>query len=677
MDTVIHTSNSGTTFDELSKRPLPYTDKNLNIKFDSKEAYNVAMHTLQFNCPIRKCNYVDSEGWKGLKSHVRGEHAKSFCDLCLKNKKSFAEEHKLFTKAQLRVHYSRGDSVGFTGHPQCEFCDTSFYDNDQLFDHCRKRHEQCFICVRNGAGRQVYYPNYDALEEHYDSAHFLCKDTTCLQKKFVVFENDIDLQGHQLSEHGGSHASQRARREAKQVNLNFQYTTARGDGSTSNGSSRDRQRNANRRPRTMTVNEPDTAGVSIAGRRRPAGFGRVSNSPMDRPAATRARNPTLSDSASAPSTPEPEQEPELESLWPTLGSISEAAQQDNRFSTVNPDSARPQAPAGFGRLSGSSGLSAESPITAANVNEETMSLHQDLLQRVSAYLSHREQPVSRFRKLTTQYKDNQISASDYVNNCWLLFLTVPEKNAKEMIQKTVKTVANLLPNPELKDKLMKALSDHRIKQQQFPALTPLNNNWVQDGTSESRARILVIKSPSSRAGTGASSSQAEDATEKDKDDWPAPSSSRNTALKHRPSAQLAQRLSNVSSPLSATRSADFPSLGASPAPSPSLGSMMSQASISPRPANSLNSYGSKFSVGTHRAVSSPSGATTTFNSQRGSEFPDLPPPSTTRPKIPPLNPNARSAWSGSGPQQDGSSNKNGSDNKQRNSKGKQVLFRRG
>ncbi|KAJ2758957.1 hypothetical protein H4S06_002462, partial [Coemansia sp. BCRC 34490] len=46
MDTVIHTSNSGMTFDELSKRPLPCTDKNLNIKFDSKEAYNVAMHTL-------------------------------------------------------------------------------------------------------------------------------------------------------------------------------------------------------------------------------------------------------------------------------------------------------------------------------------------------------------------------------------------------------------------------------------------------------------------------------------------------------------------------------------------------------------------------------------------------------------------------------------------------------
>ncbi|KAJ2553688.1 hypothetical protein EV175_002848, partial [Coemansia sp. RSA 1933] len=218
MTTVIHTSSSDKTFATLLERPLPYTDTNLNIKFDSKEAYDTAMHTLQFNCPDSKCGHVDSDGLKGLKNHVRNEHSKTFCDLCLKNKKSFAEEHKLFTKAQLRTHYSRGDAVGFTGHPQCEFCNASFYDNDQLFDHCRKKHEQCFICVRNETDRQVYYANYDTLEVHFSTAHFLCKDTTCLQKKFVVFENEIDMQSHQLAEHGNAHVGQRAKREAKQVN---------------------------------------------------------------------------------------------------------------------------------------------------------------------------------------------------------------------------------------------------------------------------------------------------------------------------------------------------------------------------------------------------------------------------------------------------------------------------
>ncbi|KAJ2869396.1 hypothetical protein GGI22_000277 [Coemansia erecta] len=493
MATVIHTSSPDVAFADLLERPLPYTDPNLSIRFDSKEAYDVAMHALQFNCPHGKCNYVDSDGWKGLKSHVRGEHSKSFCDLCLKNKKSFAEEHKLFTKAQLRAHYSRGDGAGFTGHPQCEFCNTSFYDNDQLFDHCRKKHEQCFICIRNEIGRQVYYANYDTLEDHFSTAHFLCKDPACLQKKFVVFENEIDMQGHQLAEHGNARVGQRARREAKQVNVNFQYTTARGDGSTSSTSSgRERQRNSRQQqPRTMTVNEPDIAGVSVAGRRRPTGFGRVTGNNIQGPVATQARLSTANNSASGLSASEPEAEPEaepaLESLWPTLGSTSGSTQHGNRPPAPTAGLARPQAPAGFGRLSGAPNSGAQ-PTSTTSVSEETLSLHQDLLQHVSAYLSHREQPVSRFRQLTTRYKDKRISASDYVDNCWLLFLTVPEKNAKEMIQKTIKTVSKLLPDPELKENLTRALYDHRVRQQQFPALTPLNSTApASNGTSETRA----------------------------------------------------------------------------------------------------------------------------------------------------------------------------------------------
>ncbi|KAJ1908142.1 hypothetical protein LPJ81_000303, partial [Coemansia sp. IMI 209127] len=428
MATVIHTSSPDVAFADLLERPLPYTDTNLNIRFDSKEAYDVSMHALQFNCPHGKCNYVDSDGWKGLKSHVRSEHSKSFCDLCLKNKKSFAEEHKLFTKVQLRAHYSRGDGAGFTGHPQCEFCNTSFYDNDQIFDHCRKKHEQCFICVRSEIGRQVYYANYNTLEDHFSSTHFLCKDPVCLQKKFVVFDNEIDMQSHQLAEHGNVRVGQRAKREAKQVNVNFQYTTARGDGSTSSTSSgRERQRNSRQQqPRTMTVNEPDTAGVSVAGRRRPTGFGRVTGNNIQGPVATQTRISIASNSASGISASEPEAEleaePALESLWPTLGSTSRSTQQGNRPPSTMASLARPQAPAGFGRLSGASNSGTQTTSTAS-VSEETLSLHQDLLQHVSAYLSHREQPVSRFRQLTTRYKDKLISASDYVDNCWLLFLT--------------------------------------------------------------------------------------------------------------------------------------------------------------------------------------------------------------------------------------------------------------
>ncbi|KAJ2798602.1 hypothetical protein H4R21_003861, partial [Coemansia helicoidea] len=225
LGTVIYTRDPDATFGELSARPDLLEDKDQGIKFECPEARDAAEQTQRCSCPHRKCQHVSADGWKGLKNHVRTQHALQFCDLCLKHKRSFPLEHKLFSKPQLRSHYARGDGAGFTGHPVCEFCRTSFYDNDQLFEHCRSKHEQCFICVRTDGGRHVYYANYLALEEHFNADHFPCKQPACLERKFVVFESELDLQSHDLAEHSSALAGQRARREAKQVNVNFHYST--------------------------------------------------------------------------------------------------------------------------------------------------------------------------------------------------------------------------------------------------------------------------------------------------------------------------------------------------------------------------------------------------------------------------------------------------------------------
>lgn len=81
-------------------------------------------------------------------------------DLCIRHKMAFAREHRLYTRNKLRLHKREGDTNGFTGHPQCEFCHTNFYSSDELFTHCREKHEQCFICIRNRTGDQVYFKNY-------------------------------------------------------------------------------------------------------------------------------------------------------------------------------------------------------------------------------------------------------------------------------------------------------------------------------------------------------------------------------------------------------------------------------------------------------------------------------------------------------------------------------------
>jgi hypothetical protein len=90
-------------------------------------------------------------------------------DLCTRFKKIFTHEHTLFTPSQLTKHYKFGDKSfnkddesGFTGHPDCAFCKNSFYGDDELFEHCRDKHEQCHICVRQNI-RHQYYRNYDEL----------------------------------------------------------------------------------------------------------------------------------------------------------------------------------------------------------------------------------------------------------------------------------------------------------------------------------------------------------------------------------------------------------------------------------------------------------------------------------------------------------------------------------
>ncbi|RKP39561.1 hypothetical protein BJ085DRAFT_20324, partial [Dimargaris cristalligena] len=201
LDNVIIVPPDGKRYAEYNDQDLPCRDDELGIRFCSQEVADSSFDLLSIRCQWRGCSYVTDSDWAELKKHTADEHDKHMCDLCMRFKKAFAHEHRLFSKPQLTAHYRKGDKTGFTGHPSCEFCHRAFYDNDALFDHCRERHEQCFVCVNNGQGRQQYYRNYQALENHFHKAHFVCNKPECLEKKFVVFDSEIDLKAHMLEEH--------------------------------------------------------------------------------------------------------------------------------------------------------------------------------------------------------------------------------------------------------------------------------------------------------------------------------------------------------------------------------------------------------------------------------------------------------------------------------------------
>ncbi|XP_057519751.1 E3 ubiquitin-protein ligase HEL2-like [Amaranthus tricolor] len=85
----------------------------------------------------------------------------------------FICEQKLYTRAQLKQHMRRGDSVvdgtesergGFSGHPMCKFCRSSFYDEDEYYSHMSTEHFTCHICQRQNPGDYEDFMDYDDLE---------------------------------------------------------------------------------------------------------------------------------------------------------------------------------------------------------------------------------------------------------------------------------------------------------------------------------------------------------------------------------------------------------------------------------------------------------------------------------------------------------------------------------
>ncbi|ESQ39355.1 hypothetical protein EUTSA_v10001330mg [Eutrema salsugineum] len=176
-----------------------------------------------------------------LKDHLNHQHKLHMCSLCLVGRKVFICEQKLFTKAQLNQHISSGDSEvdgsesergGFTGHPMCEFCKIPFYGGNELYTHMSRDHYTCHICQRLKPGQYEYYGNYDDLEAHFRSDHFLCEDESCLAKKFIVFQFEAELKMQAAFQHQNSRRGRRrsSRRETNLAVLESPASYAINDG---------------------------------------------------------------------------------------------------------------------------------------------------------------------------------------------------------------------------------------------------------------------------------------------------------------------------------------------------------------------------------------------------------------------------------------------------------------
>lgn len=281
-------------FQDFTPEDRIYTNKNLGISFDDKETKDAVIGLLRFNCPM-KCGQI-CDSWKELKRHVREKHQMQFCDLCTRNKKQFTHEFELYNTRDLLKHEREGDDKGFSGHPQCSFCHVRFYSGDELFVHLRDEHEKCHICTQINPQKPQYFNNYNSLEKHFRANHYACMVQSCIDDKFVVFRDEIDLRAHMVDAHPGIYGNSKT---ARTLDLNFEFNKGFGS-QLSNGGGSNNNNKGKKKANTSNNDNGSSSGPSGGN-----SIGPTSSTEFPALGRQRQQFSSLSASFGQPNTPAP------------------------------------------------------------------------------------------------------------------------------------------------------------------------------------------------------------------------------------------------------------------------------------------------------------------------------------------------------------------------------------
>ncbi|KAL1393561.1 zinc finger protein [Phyllosticta capitalensis] len=484
-DFVIFTDDANKRFEDFASSELTSTDNNLGIKYESAEICEDTVLLLRYNCPDESCD-VACLGWPDLHRHVKSVHHKVMCDLCTRNKKVFTHEHELFTVSELRKHEKFGDDnpgavdqSGFKGHPECGFCRQRFYGDDELYMHCRDKHERCHICDRrNGGNQPQYYVDYNALEVHFKKDHFMCPDTECLEKKFVVFESEMDLKAHQLEAHPNG-LSKDARRDARRVDMSgFNYRAPHEDRGGRQGRGRGRGRDPNAEPLPQSSAQPlrrdelayqrqmaIQSAQSVTSR---TFGGQLTSTPTE---AFAARPPPRAQEPPTVTAPRPA----AEDAFPSLSSLS------LRGGSV-PDPARTASPA------------TETP------QEQARRLrHNAVTERASNLLRNDQTKVAEFRNNVSLYKNGSMTAAQLIEGFFSLFDT-----SSAELGKLVKELAEIFEIPSKREGLLKAWNNWKAINEDYPSLPSASGSGsAASAAGAGGSRVLKLKSSTAQSSRSA------------------------------------------------------------------------------------------------------------------------------------------------------------------------------
>ncbi|KAI0080534.1 hypothetical protein K474DRAFT_1637363 [Panus rudis PR-1116 ss-1] len=452
---VIFTTSADAPWSSYTPEAIPYKDSKLDIYFETQEMMEDSLILLRFNCPQSDCDYI-ANGWSDLKLHTRASHGKLMCDLCIRFKKIFAHEHTLYSPSQLPLHLPSmqrnyrpqapvKEKVEGGVHPFCQFCRECYFSDDELYAHMREKHEECFICKRNEVHDQ-YFRNYDALEDHFNQAHYPCRQPVCQARKFVVFGTLLDLKAHMVEEHGQD-MSAKDRKDARRIQADFEFEEVGVGGRRGRRDRGDRERE--REP------PPSAAPAAAAGPSRAPGAPAANAGAGARRREAFGGNLTVDNANGTPN----------------------ASQHPSRR---------------------------QSPSPAADVDPAVLERHTAFLARISSLAPNPNGAVPAVKAAVRSYRSNESAARDLILTIW----NVLDQNL-EGTASIVNALVDLLDEDEKKNDLLRAWNGFKVEQRnQFPALTPQGTGTQWAGITS--GRLLNAKQASSSRSAAQSSRQVLD-----------------------------------------------------------------------------------------------------------------------------------------------------------------------
>jgi len=195
------------SFEELSKKELSsyYKDNDsdeIGIYYTDVTSLETSLQLKSYKCPIDYCVKEEPfNSYEDLVQHLKDNHQKLFCKVCVKYGKKFITEQKVYSKNEINEHNWYGDiDEDIPPHHKCPYCGDLYYDDEMLYSHMSKTHFMCDIC-KNIDKKTIFYSALPNFIEHNRFYHYCCPFKECKDVLYIAFPSKKQLIEHFEKKH--------------------------------------------------------------------------------------------------------------------------------------------------------------------------------------------------------------------------------------------------------------------------------------------------------------------------------------------------------------------------------------------------------------------------------------------------------------------------------------------